>query len=260
MWKLIDHKIRRAFSNAAAQYDVLTGLHREVARELVDKIKPLEDSRYILDIGMGTGYLTSRLTNYFPDALVVGLDFADGMVEAAKKKDGTYKIVQADARAMPFKKKAFDIITSNLSFHWVENVQKAFEDYYQVLKNDGTLAMTMFGRETFDELFCSLEKTCEGKEKFSSIQRLLDSARIKQAVVECGFKDVEVSFERVKAHFTDMMALVQWTKDIGANVLRKDIYVGRDWLNRANDYYNENFKDGFGIYATFEVIWLQARK
>jgi len=260
MWKLIDNQIRRAFSNAAAQYDVLTGLHREVAWELVDKIKHLEDSRHILDIGMGTGYLTDRLTHFFPDALVVGVDFADGMIDMAKKKEGTYRIIQANAAALPFKKETFDIITSNLSFHWIENTLKAFTDCHQNLKKEGALCMTLFGRGTFEELFCSLGSSLSEKTNGIAIARLAAKKEIEAAVVKCGFKEIEISSERIKAHFTDMMALVKWTKDIGANALRKDVFIGPDLLERANKYYNEHFKDGFGIYATFEVIWVRAIK
>jgi len=33
MLKLIDRRIRRAFSNAAMQYDILTGMQKEIGRE-----------------------------------------------------------------------------------------------------------------------------------------------------------------------------------------------------------------------------------
>ena len=70
--KLIDNKIRRAFSNSALQYEALTGLHKEIGRELIQKVsldvgtvsvpalKNLDIGMVtipaftILDIGMGT--------------------------------------------------------------------------------------------------------------------------------------------------------------------------------------------------------------
>ena len=63
--QFIDQRIRNAFSDASIQYDVLTGMHKEIGRELVDKIKDHEPAQYILDVGMGTGWLTNRLTYFF---------------------------------------------------------------------------------------------------------------------------------------------------------------------------------------------------
>ena len=47
--KFIDDKIRRAFSDAAVQYDVLTGLHKEIGRELLAKAAAHEGNGPILD-------------------------------------------------------------------------------------------------------------------------------------------------------------------------------------------------------------------
>src|SRR5690348_5781578 len=101
--KAIDQRIRNAFSNAAIQYDVLTGMHKEIGRELIDKIKDVPLPHYILDIGMGTGYVTNRLKHYFPESNVIGIDYADGMIALAKQKSEGFKIVQADAHDLPLK-------------------------------------------------------------------------------------------------------------------------------------------------------------
>src|SRR5262245_13370989 len=111
MLQFIDKKIRGAFSNAAMQYDVLTSLHKEIGRDLLKKAgnglkpfptkdnvipSPAEPER-ILDVGMGTGWLTNRITHYFPGSIVVGLDFAPGMIEVAgDQNDEGFKIIQAD--------------------------------------------------------------------------------------------------------------------------------------------------------------------
>ena len=156
--KLIDDKIRRAFSDAALQYDVLTGLHKEIGRELLAKAAMHEGNGPILDVGIGTGWFTGRLKNYFPDAPVVGIDFAAGMVDAARTREKDYGIVQADARQMPFKKNTFEMIASNLAYQWVGDLPKAFANCHVILKGEGKLHFTMFGYSTFQELFEALEK------------------------------------------------------------------------------------------------------
>ena len=258
--KLIDDKIRRAFSDAALQYDVLTGLHKEIGRELLAKAAAHEGSGPILDVGIGTGWFTGRLKNHFPDALVVGIDFAAGMVDAAKTRENDCAILQADARRMPFKKDTFELIASNLAYQWVDDLPEAFANCHAILKEDGKMHLTMFGYSTFQELFEALEKTRDAAKGGIALPRLADRGQVTDALPKAGFHDVNVAEEHIKVHFADMLALIKWIKDIGANALVGDMFIGRDWLNRADAYYGRTFGDQWGVGATFEVIWVVARK
>ncbi len=258
IFNAIDQKIRDSFSNAALQYDTLTSLHKEIGRELINKTINQEACSTVLDVGMGTGWFTRRLTNVFPDATVVGLDFAPGMIACAQKSDGTFKIVQADASCLPFKEGAFDLITSNLAYQWIEDLPRAFELCHSRLKKEGGLYLTMFGHDTFQELFTALN-VCAEKDGFT-IRRLADKDQVVTSLEHNGFDHIHVASELIKVRFPDMMGLIKWIKDIGANALPKDIYMGKDLLLRANDYYKTHFKDRLGTFATFEVIWIEAKK
>ncbi len=262
MLNLIDKRIRQAFSNAAMQYDVLTNLHKEIGRELVAKIQGIDHDGVVLDVGMGTGELTKRLKKFFPDALVVGCDFASGMISQAKEKQEDFQIVQADAIALPFKLDVFDMITSNLALQWVNNLNSSFQMYHARLKKEGQFCFTMFGHETLKELFVALEHAADGKQNKRDlfVRRLAKIQQVQEAMQMAGFKDIHVSAEHIKVRFPDMMAVMQWLKSIGANTLGKDIFLGKEMLARAKTYYHQNFSDRLGIYATFEVIWGQGKK
>lgn len=256
MLHLIDNKIRKAFSNAAFQYDILSSLHKEIGRELAKKVIDNDQCASILDIGMGTGWLTKKIAFYFPESRVIGIDFADGMVEYANKDRDGFDIIQADALKMPFQSESFDIIVSNLAFQWIADLPKAFSHCYNCLTDNGKIFITMFGYETFRELFESLEN---GKQSFS-IKRLEKKERVAEILEKSDFKNIHLDYERIKVHFPNMNDLVKWIKDIGANTLPKELYVGKELLAQANEYYDEHFRDRFGIYATFEVIWIEANK
>lgn len=257
--RFIDDKIRRSFSDAALQYDVLTGLHKEIGRELLAKASAHESNGPILDVGMGTGWLTGRLKNYFPDACVVGLDAAKGMIEAAQSRQEDFHIVQADAGSLPFDQGSFDLVISNLAYQWVGDLSRAFTECHRVLKDDGKLYVTMFGYRTFAELFEALAKTREDGNGLA-IVRLAGKEEIAAALNKAGFREVRVEEETIRAHFPDMLALVKWIKDIGANALMNNMFIGRDWLAKADAYYSRTFPDRWGVRATFEVIWIQAKK
>ena len=262
--KFIDRKIRQAFSNAALQYEALTSLHKEIGRELVGRVRNMDGIKTVLDVGMGTGWLTRKLAYSFPDSKVVGLDFAPGMIEAAKKQNEGFQIIQADACQLPFQSNAFDLIVSNLAYQWVHNQSLAFGQAYSILKPGGRIFLTMFGHETLSELFLSLENSLEEKDGKTAlpipIHRLATRTQMRRVLVHAGFTELELDYEHIRVHFPDMMSLIQWTKEIGANRLEKEIFVGKGLFLRAGQYYDQNFRDRFGIYGTFEVIWIGAKK
>lgn len=259
---VIDKKVCNGFSNAAVRYDRRTDLHKEIGRRLAGKIEKDEGSLPLLDVGMGTGFFTRRLKDRFPDAVVVGLDFAPGMVACARQKGGQSIIVQADAAHLPFKEGAFGVIASNLAYQWVEDLPRAFALCRSRLSQSGRLYLTMFGHDTFRELFTALDACAGGNggPKGPSVRRLADKMQVTEALKAAGFYAPLVETEHRKIHFPDMMHLIKWIKDIGANTLPKDVYMGKDLLLRANQHYNAHFRDPSGVYATFEVIWVEARR
>lgn len=266
---VIDRKIRRAFSDAALEYDLLTSLHKEIGRELVRKVgahssAPLQeqDNETILDIGMGTGWLTGKLKFYFPESQVVGIDFAEGMLDVAKEQHEGFEMLQANALRLPFKADTFDLVVSNLSLQWIKSLNVCFEQCKKTLKKNGYIYVTLFGYETFTELFESLEKARQIKKREGSlkVQRLPSMEMVEAALQKAQLRNVQLKKEIIKVHFKDMFRLIKWIKSIGANGLPKQMFIGKEMLSLANDHYERFFKDKFGIYATFEVIWAQAQK
>src|SRR3989338_4271276 len=251
----IDKRIRQAFSSAAMQYDVLSSLQREIGRELVNKINDvslhprgvintpgveMENNAYILDVGMGTGWMTNRLANLFPDAKVIGIDSAVGMIQEARKKYAHLTSVNADARVLPFKSGQFDVVISNLAYQWVPDLTKAFAETHRLLQREGTLCLTMFGNGTLKELFASFEAA---KDKKIFVHRLADRTAIEEALHNACFRAIHIETETIQVHFPDMLSLIKWLKDIGANILPKNGFIGKELMLEAGEYYRNNFSE-----------------
>jgi len=253
---VVNQKIRNAFSGAAHRYDRLTDFHKSIGRRLAEKVRHGGPFARILDIGMGTGGFTGLLTESFPSARVIGIDFAAGMIDQAREKERAFLIVQGDAFSLPFKDGAFDAIVSNLAYQWMPDLARAFGHCRTKLNQGGKLYLTIFGHDTFGELFETL-KECLGSND-AGIRRLAGRKEVTEALEKAGFHDVRVSSEYLKTVFPDMIALIKWIKEIGANALAKDFYLGKDLVSRMNGYYNECFHAGQGVYATSEIIWVEA--
>jgi len=260
--KFLDQKIRRAFSDSAIQYDVLAGLQKEIGRDLLARIPEEKTCGRILDIGMGTGYLTNKLCALFPEAHVVGIDFAAGMVASARRKYEGLTIIQGDAQALPFGAKVFDLAVSNLAYQWVVDLPAALKGVSGILQREGQLHATVFGHGTLSELFEALAHALP-QEK-GGAPAVLRQMPFKMDVIEAlqasGFRDFDVKSESIKTHFPDMFALLKWLKDIGANTPMAPVFLGKSTLARASEYYREKFNDQWGVYATFEVLWINATR
>jgi ubiquinone/menaquinone biosynthesis C-methylase UbiE len=104
----------------------------------LDKVHP----EVVLDLGCGTGQLTRRLTERFPDAAVVGIDYSAGMLtEAAKRVESNAVLVQADAQLLPFRSASADVVVCTESFHWYRDQQLALAGLAAILRTGGRLVI-----------------------------------------------------------------------------------------------------------------------
>jgi len=254
MWQTFTNGVRKAFTDAADQYDILSGLHREIGRELVKKNVQRSAAR-ILDVGTGTGYVADKTKFFFPEAMVVGLDIAEGMISKAAQTHEGIRWLQADGQRLPFKDGTFDIIFSNLAYQWMPDLPLAFAQTRRVLSDGGFLSGTLFGSRTCEELFSSLA-VANPQVSVRRLPALEDIGRTLRAV---GFQDIRVDHELIKVQFADIWELLGWLKDIGANCLPREGFIGKEGLAQAAAHYRKHFPYNNGICASFEVIWFDAR-
>lgn len=261
MFQLIDQTIRRAFSDAAPRYDILNTLHREIGRELLKKTVTSVDADTILDSGMGTGWLTRKVKFYYPDSEVVGLDIADGMVEEARRTRDGYHVTQGRFEELPFRDGAFDLILSNLACQWARPLSRAFAEAHRALGDGGALRMTLFGRETFRELYECLEELFdEDVRTRRSVHPMPSEQEVRQAASDAGFHNVGIETERIILHFADLKDLLRWIRRIGAKASSGPRLIGPRAYRLLDNLYEERFRERWGVRATYEVIWVKGTK
>lgn len=92
----------------------------------------------ILDAGCGTGLLAKKLTKF---GEVVGLDLSEEALRFARKRGVIVK--KGSIAKLPFNDCVFDVLISIdvINHLWVKNEQKAFNEFYRVLKPGGILIM-----------------------------------------------------------------------------------------------------------------------
>ncbi len=103
----------------------------------------------VLDLGCGTGQLTRRLTERYPPAAVVGVDYSAGMLhEASRRVADSALLVRGDAMSLPFRPASADVVVCTESFHWYPDQRKALASLAAVLRPDGQLVIASIAAVT----------------------------------------------------------------------------------------------------------------
>ena len=132
----LGRRVARMTTNAVVARPRLWGALRWLTRAQFDRLAPVWDSmrrpeafaaleraletlpaapKRVLDLGTGTGLAAFVAAQRFPEAEVVGVDLAPGMVEQARQRTPPelaerVRFEQGDAAKLPFEDGAFDLV------------------------------------------------------------------------------------------------------------------------------------------------------
>lgn len=142
----------RAYHRMAPWYDRRWHRYRE---EVFDRVLGLlegQDPLGVLDVGCGTGEFFRRLRARFPEAFLVGVDPAAGMIEAARRKFGGDPQVDfkcAPAEVLPFREEQFDWVICLNALHCLRDAQGAVGEMTRVLRPGGRFLVVDWCRDAW---------------------------------------------------------------------------------------------------------------
>lgn len=266
---LIDKReVRRAFSRAAGDYDAAAVVQREVCKRMLEnldyvRLQPLR----ILDAGSGTGWGGRQLNERYPQAGIIALDIAMGMLEAARGTSSWWqklfggsrqRFVCADMEDMPLATQSVEMVWSNLALQWCNDLSQTFRELHRVLQPEGLLMFSTFGPDTLKELRIAFDSV----DDFSHVNRFVDMHDIGDMLVAAGFADPVMEMETLTLTYDDVRAVMQDLRNIGAHNAtagRATGLMGKGrWARIAQNY--ETLRRDGRLPATFEVIYGHAWK
>ena len=257
--------VRRSFSAASAAYDQVAVLQAEVRERLLERLTVLKlDPAIVLDLGCGTAHSSRVLHQCYPQAQLIALDAAFGMLQQAQRQQhGWLHIgrkhftrVCADAYRLPFKSASIDLIFSNLMLQWCDPPDAVFAELRRVLKPQGALIFSSFGPDTLRELRSAWATVDAG----THVNRFIDMHDLGDAMMRAGLTEPVLDVERFTLTYPDAMSLMRELKAIGAhNVLRGRSHglTGRTAFKQMISHYETMRRDN-ALPASYEVVYAQA--
>lgn len=237
-------KIRRNFSRSASEYDQHAVLQKELADELFLRLcSVLRPPRSVLDVGCGAGYLTKRLAEKFPDARVVGIDLALGMIKTASGGENLKNLSfqLADGESLPFDNDFFDLVVSNASLQWMRP-EKALPEAARVVRPGGKFFFSTFGPATLSEI----KKQGLAVNDFPAQTELT-------AVLGRFFQQHEMNSVMAKQEYKDIFDLFAHLKALGAQTSSAGKNTGLMTKNKMAALFPVGV-----IKATYEIFYGEA--
>jgi len=254
-------QVRRQRDRAArtlADHDFLL---RESADRLVDRLEDVTRGFPLaLELGCHGGELAERLRGRFGIETLVSCDLSPRMAETARA--GGALSVAADEETLPFAEGRFDLVVSNLSLHWVNDLPGALLQIRRALKPDGLLVASLLGGQTLRELrevLMEAELAEEGgvSPRVSPFVDVKDAGALLQ---RAGFSLPVADIDDITVTYGNPMSLLTDLRGMGetnAVTLRRKGLTRRATLMRALALYQEKFAGPDSrMPATFQILTL----
>jgi malonyl-CoA O-methyltransferase len=261
-------QVRRAFSRAAPQYDAAAVMQREVCRRMLERLDyvKLQPSR-ILDAGSGTGWGARKLTERYPESTVIALDIAQGMLNWSRAQLGWWQklfsgkrhaYLCADVEQLPIARNSVDMVWSNLTVQWCNDLPATFRGLHDALKTEGLLMFSTFGPDTLKELRSSFHEIGSHRH----VREFTDMHDIGDMLAASGFSDPVMDMETIKLTYDDVKAVLRDLHSIGAQSAdagRARGLMGKSEWQQVVQHYERFRRDG-KLPATFEIVYGHAWK
>ncbi len=255
--RLDRHAMRLSFNRAASTYDASAELQREVADRLLErldwvKLQPAD----VLELGCGTGYCTRALEQRYRKARVWALDIAEAMLVSSRKDGGWFgktRYVCGDAQSLPVADQSVDLLFSNLTLQWCDDLNATFAEFQRVLRPGGMVMFTTFGPDTLNELRAAWAAV----DGHSHVNRFLDMHDVGDAMLRAGLGEPVMDVDRITVHYEAVRGLMRDLKAIGAHNVtagRPQGLTGRRRFVAVEKAY-ESLRGEAGLPASYEVVY-----
>lgn len=204
----------------------------------------------------------SLMNREFVDILEVGAkgEFLKSLICQASNGHKINYNFHEDGEIINATPESFDLIISNLNFHFINEIPQFLISVKNALKKDGIFIASFFGEENLRELAHVLYKS--EMEIYSGVSPMMPpTIDVKTAAMilqKAGFLSPISDFEKIAVEYEEPLKLLYDLKFMGqGNILnnRSKRFFSRRFLNKILENYKNLYKNSDGsVNTTFEIV------
>ena len=204
-----------AFGCAAAEYDDLAALQRQIGDRLLTGLPARSLPGWMMDLGAGTGWCSRHLDRRYPDRPLLVLDIAAGMLRQVQSRSfrNLPGLLVGDMEALPLASGCAGLVVSNLALQWCVDPAGAMAEMARVLQPGGRLLLTTFVSGTLE----GLRQAWSEVDDYTHVNEFLDVHRLDEYLAAAGFHHWEVSVHTMSLAYDSLLGLFRELKGIGAH-------------------------------------------
>jgi malonyl-CoA O-methyltransferase/biotin synthesis protein BioG len=244
--------IAKTFGRSFASYDKEAKVQLQIARRLaklvLKRIDP-EEILEILEIGVGTGFLTKELAKklkgkqwHLNDLSASAADYTKGIVDTIPA------FIEGDAQLQEFPK-GMDLIVSASCFQWIENLEAFFKKLAASCNIGSMLAFSTFLPENLREI-----RSLTGRGL-----NYMGIVGLESIMTKNGFEILCSEAETIKVDFEDPIAVLRHLRETGVGGSFADFWTPQK-LKHFSKQYSEFFSNGKGgVTLTYRPIYFVSK-
>lgn len=236
--------VKKRFEKNIETYPDNAVVQKQIAKNLVSNLIKLKGSRYdrIFEIGCGAGLLTKNIVKDIEFSEFFSNDITNAAQRKMKKISDCINFIGGDCEAIAMPKD-LDLIISNSTFQWVNNLEQLLDKIALCLNKNGVLAFTTFGAENFYQI-----KNITGKSlNYCSKETI-------EALLEKDFEIIYSSNKLIELEFDSAEDILRHMKLSGVNSLESTSWTKNDLKHFLKEY-NKSYTNEKGkLTLTYNPI------
>lgn len=210
-----------------------------------DLSKFLSKKEYIFDAGCGLGYKAKWFADLAPNSIVIGMDFSDACIIAAKNYKDTKNLyfIKGDIADVPFKDNSIDYVSCDQVIMHTEIPEYTFKELTRITKNNGgefscyVYAKKALPRELIDDYFRTETKNLSNEQLWEMSRQLAELGKtLSELKIELDIPDIPLL--GIKGGKQDIQMFIYWNflkcfwnEDLGYET---SVATNFDWYSPSN--------------------------